>query len=384
MTKLRFVTGDQIFRRGDPAECAYIIEGGRVRIVLDGAGNTQQTLAVLGPGEFFGEMALIDFRPRSATAIAEGDVALKVVGRGQIMDRLQETDPVVVHMIRTMSKRLRIAYGERWAKESDDDSDLLADLSTELAIREALADDSFVPFLQPIVHLNDASLAGFEVLVRWQSADGTLVPPADFVPLSERTGIVKELDRLVAHKALSGLADVANRCGTFVSLNLSPRHFETDDVVSSLGDIIRETGFPPSHVKLEVTEGILMKDPSAAAHRLAGLRSHGMQISLDDFGTGYSSLAYLHQFDFDNFKIDRSFVSGPHQSEKADRIVDAMVAIARALDMEIVAEGIETAEQARRMRGKGISYGQGWHFGKPLPLEEAIRLVASGSERRAG
>ncbi len=250
------------------------------------------------------------------------------------------------------------------------------ELRLENDLRQALERREFVVHYQPKVNLESGEIDGLEALVRWQRPGCALVMPAEFIATAERTGLIVALGRQVLEQAC---ADTAALRRSFphltVSVNVSGRQFAEPDLVEQVAQCLSSTGLPPGALHLEVTETIIMQAPEKAAMVLGRLRDMGVELKLDDFGTGYSSLAYLHQFPFDTLKIDRSFVSRLTAGAQGVGIVRAIVDLARSLRMAVVAEGVETPEQAILLRELGCPYGQGYLFSRPVDLARLRELL---------
>lgn len=255
-----------------------------------------------------------------------------------------------------------------------------ARLAMESDLRSAISRREFELHYQPIVDLQTLAIAGFEALVRWRRADGTLVPPSEFIGLAEETGLIVLIGHWVMREAFSTLARwqkarVIEKPLT-MSVNVSPRQFHQIDFVEQVTEAIRDSGAPASSIRLEITEGVTIQDATQCAAILTSLRALGVGVSLDDFGTGYSSLSYLHKLPFDTLKIDRSFVTPLNrQSEDGSEIVHTILGLARSLRVAVVAEGIETADQADRLLEMGCDYGQGYLFARPLNEAAAATLL---------
>ena len=242
-------------------------------------------------------------------------------------------------------------------------------LRLETDLRRAVERSEFRVWYQPIVSLADHQLVGVEALVRWQHPDRGLVPPGEFLEVAEEVGLITQIDEWVLLEACRQACEWL-RTGVFtarstISVNLSAKAFAQETLVQNVLDILQATGYPASGLRLEITEGAAIKDAARARVVLAELRRLGVRISLDDFGTGYSSLSYLQSLPLDTLKIDRSFVSGIGTDEDKGEIVKLIVGLGRTLDLEIVAEGTETAAQVDYLRTLGCQFGQGYFFAKP-------------------
>ncbi|HYZ28961.1 MAG TPA: EAL domain-containing protein [Thermoleophilaceae bacterium] len=242
-------------------------------------------------------------------------------------------------------------------------------LELETALRRAIETDELRVLYQPQVRLADGATVACEALVRWQHPERGLIDPADFIPIAEESGLITQLGNWV----LRHVADDMARSGLSlpVSVNVSPRQLADHEFVGNVRTIVDESGIDPSDVCLEVTESALFADPDTALLRLAALRDIGVRLAIDDFGIGYSSLWHLRQVpEVDLLKIDRAFISEIGNNRKDSAIVGAVIVLAGSLGMDIVAEGIETAEQAEELRAMGADYGQGWYFGRPRELRD--------------
>ncbi|MGE4367253.1 putative bifunctional diguanylate cyclase/phosphodiesterase [Thermomonas sp.] len=241
-------------------------------------------------------------------------------------------------------------------------------LELELALRNALHAGEFVPYFQPIVRMDDRSTVGYEALIRWQHPVRGLLGPGEFLPVAEESGLIEAIDwHMYRLACTAGAPLVAN--GGFISVNISPRHFQYEDFDQRLLELLRETGFPPQRLQIEVTERTLLGDPDAAARILQRLRDAGIGAALDDFGTGYSSLSHAHRFPLKKIKIDRSFICDLDQgdAQRSIAIIRAVLSLAQALDLNVVAEGVETEAQRQALLEIGCQRAQGFLFGRPQP-----------------
>ncbi|MBK8302032.1 MAG: bifunctional diguanylate cyclase/phosphodiesterase [Pyrinomonadaceae bacterium] len=252
-------------------------------------------------------------------------------------------------------------------------------LQLETDLRFAIERNEFELYYQPIVGLENSSLVGFEALVRWNHPQRGLVPPNEFIPISESTGLIIPMTIQILHSACSQLVKWQERSGNAtplsVAVNLSGKHFGHPNLVEQINTIIAETGIAPASLKLELTEGAVMENAETAILMLRQIKETGVQISIDDFGTGYSSLSYLHRFPIDLLKVDRSFVSAMEENTENGEIVRTVIALAKALNLKVVAEGIESVHQFHQLRILGCEYGQGYLFSKPLPVADIERLL---------
>jgi diguanylate cyclase (GGDEF)-like protein/PAS domain S-box-containing protein len=255
----------------------------------------------------------------------------------------------------------------------------LTRLRIEAELRHAIERNEIVCYYQPILSLPGAAIAGFEALARWNSPSRGLVPPSEFIRLAEDAGLIIALDRFVLRKACTQLKRWRDRFPQLrplsMSVNLSGRQFVQRDLAEHVRDVIRESGLEPGCVSLEITESVLLDGATAVAEALQALHDAGAKISLDDFGTGYSSLSYLHRFPIDILKIDRSFVSSMRPNGEGEDIVRTILALAQGLDLQVVAEGVETADQAEALKRLRCDYAQGYLYSRPVTAENAETLL---------
>lgn len=247
-------------------------------------------------------------------------------------------------------------------------------------MRNGVGESQFIAFFQPIVWLNDERLAGFESLVRWQHPQEGLISPAEFIPLAEETGLIKEIGLSMLDQALSQLKLWRQRFPQAphltVAVNLSPVQLADKSHVEALLARIAATPLGGiDHLKLEITESVVLDQPERARETLERFRSLGVDLAIDDFGTGYSSFSHLHQLPFDTLKIDRAFVKPMADGPRHQRLVRAIIGLAQDLGLNVVAEGVETTGDAHLLREMGCEMAQGFHYAKPMPPEEASRFI---------
>ncbi|MDI4663668.1 EAL domain-containing protein [Xanthobacter autotrophicus] len=252
-------------------------------------------------------------------------------------------------------------------------------MEMEADLRRGLAREEFRLNFQPVVDLASGRIVGAEALVRWQSPAHGLVPPNRFIPLAEETGLIEPLGDWVLEEACQQMASwiAAGASLDFMAVNLSPRQFQRGSLCEHMEDVLRRTGLAPARLEVEITENVLFGAAAAAERKLHDMRDSGVRIALDDFGTGYSSLAYLKRFPISKLKIDRSFVHDLPRAADAE-IATAIISIARALGLDVVAEGIEAPEQCTFLKARGCGYGQGYLFGRAVTSERFLRLALQG------
>lgn len=239
-------------------------------------------------------------------------------------------------------------------------------------LRRALEQQELRVYYQPVHDLTGSRLVGLEALVRWQHPERGLVPPIEFIPIAERTGLIAEIDAWVMDQACrqmcQWLADGLRL--SFVAVNVSSRLFARRELYEQVAQVLHDTGLDPAFLELEVTESAVMDDPEAALEQLHRLRELGLRLAIDDFGTGYSSLLRLKRLPVQKLKIDQGFVAGLPWDEDDMAIVRVVIALAKSMGMQVQAEGIEQVEQARFLLEQGCDLGQGYWFGRPIPAHE--------------
>lgn len=260
----------------------------------------------------------------------------------------------------------------------------IEELRLDADLRRSLEERAFVLHYQPKVRLEDGSIRGFEALVRWRRSAAGLVQPEHFIPRAERTGLIVPIGKLVLERACRDTAELRRQFPQVtVSVNVSGRQFAEPQLLDHVSGALAACGLPPSGLRLEITETAVMKEPETALAMLERLHQMGVGLKLDDFGTGYSSLTYLHRFPIDTLKIDRSFVMGLPGAAESVAIVRAILTLARSLQINVVAEGVETRRQAEMLHSMGCEYAQGFWYSRPVDLATLRELLAGRSLPRS-
>ncbi|WP_052049745.1 EAL domain-containing protein [Leptolyngbya sp. KIOST-1] len=396
-----FNGGETIFTEGSAPDRAYIIESGYVEIFV-GAGADSLQLNVLGPGDIFGEMGIIDASPRSASAKAIGPCRCIVLSAALVAERIESSSPMVRLLI-AMSLHRNRAYNtylkslarpqlslpqpavtENTYAKNQQYQQILEDIKLESDLQNAVGNDELFLMYQPLLDLNTRSIIGFESLLRWQCPQRGLITPQHFIALAEETSLILPMgDWILEHScaSLRRFQDQLDRIGQsqtnfFVSVNISVRQFQQPDFFDRLMACSQRHGVSAHQIKLEVTERIFLDlDEIDAIDSIGKCRAAGFEVSLDDFGTGYSSLNYLERCEIDCLKIDRSFIHKLCTSDRARILVGSIIDIAHKLSLPTVAEGIETQAQMEALQAMGCAIGQGFLFSHPLRFNEALALV---------
>ena len=257
--------------------------------------------------------------------------------------------------------------------------EILDAINLEADLRAALDRGELLLHYQPIVDVQTGQIEGFEALVRWDHPDRGLVPPVQFIPLAEETGLIQPLGRFVIAEACQQLRkwqlELPEAEQLSVSVNVSCRQFVKEGLVDHVAGVLETTGLDPACLKLEITESVLMHDAQHTAGELSRLKALGVKIAIDDFGTGYSSLSYLRQLPIDHLKIDRSFISGDDVSGESQEIVKSIIALARSLGLTVIAEGVEHQDQLDKLRSADCDKAQGFMFSRPVDKDAALALL---------
>jgi EAL domain-containing protein (putative c-di-GMP-specific phosphodiesterase class I) len=388
--------GTLLFAEGESGDVAYLIRSGSVEIFVTRP-HGELTLATRGPGEILGEMAIIDAGPRAASARARTDCELTPVSRQQFTHRLSQIDPVMRMCLSVVIDRCRgtVAMLDRSGDEELLDKDALSwkndflrarsMLSLESELRLAARCNELELHFQPIVQFDKNRLAGFEVLMRWRHPECGFLPPSEFIPVAEASGLIVELtswcltevSRVAPTIVRAALANPNAMHPLLFSINVSGLDIVQNSFPEAIERALRMSGLGPRSMQLEITESVLMKEPARAAAALDACRHLGISIAVDDFGTGYSSLSHLSTLPITTLKIDRTFVRSMVTNPINRRIIKTILRLADELEISVVAEGVEDKDEARDLARMGCTFGQGYHFARPMPLEQAINLARS-------
>jgi diguanylate cyclase (GGDEF)-like protein/PAS domain S-box-containing protein len=363
-------TSDTVTRIEDPYTLARL-GGDEFTILLDQVkGSSDATLvaerimkAIAAPFNLDGKKLF--------TSVSIG-IALSNIGYDKPEDLLRDAD-TAMYRAKTLGK------GRYEVFDLDMRASVIARLQLETDLRIAMEREEFQNFYQPIVSLDTGRITGFEALLRWKHPSRGLLQPSDFIPVAEEIGMIREIGWWNLQKACRQIS-AWNACRNgdlplTMSVNISVKQFVQPNLAAEIGKLLRETGLPPDTLKLEITESTVMADPSAAVEMLLQIKSLGVQLSIDDFGTGYSSLSYLHRLPLDTLKIDRSFTRSIGLEGDSMEIVRTILPMANSLRLNVIAEGVETAEQLAILRKLRCEYAQGFYFSRPVTADEAGALL---------
>lgn len=276
-------------------------------------------------------------------------------------DLLRDADVAMYHA-KAQGRRRHALFDEELHAQA------MQALEMDSELRKALAAREFLPYYQPIIQLESRQVQGFEALMRWQHRSKGMLSPEHFLALAEETGTLEQMDWLIFESVCRDIPELIDG-EQYVSINVAPRHLRDEGFVAKLIGLIDRYRVRPQQVQIEITEGALLEQPDLVQHVLTQLRDCGVRTMLDDFGTGYSSLSYLHRFPLHGLKIDRSFVNSLRIGSEtgSSAIVQAIRLLANTLNIQVIAEGVETEEQRIQLRSLGIALGQGYLFAKPQP-----------------
>ncbi len=386
-----FCAGETIFREGEQGDCSYVIISGAVSVHKKRE-DKQIKLAELGANQMIGEMGLLSPGHRTATVTAITDCNLLLIEQSQFTRRRSELDPVMKMVFDVVLTRFRNTLHSMGNEDYDSSANTyltsemaraLSQLQLESEIRRGISVGEFELHYQPIVCLKTGKLSGAEGLMRWNHPSRGLVFPSEFIPTAETGNLIFDLTEIAIDQAcqelqelnIASLKNTDNNNPIFVTLNVSGRDLERDRFYDRVCKNLTDYGLQPGSLKLEVTETSLMNDVETCREKLGHLKERGVGIAIDDFGTGYSSMNYLAKLPLSTLKIDRSFIVEMSEDSQSRRIVKAILRLADELDLAVVAEGIESAEEASYLRDLNCTYGQGFLYSEAVPLDQFTKLI---------
>ena len=386
----RLKAGDCIFREGDKGDVAYIVDYGVVEIssIID---DQYTILNTLKTGEMFGELALVDGSPRSASAYAKTDVLLTVVTNEQVRSRIDDADPilklllmVVMKYFRSETDRVRTTLIDtnffsielRKQKYQTKIIQAIDLIRLESDLRNGFKEGELKTFFQPIVDLKTNLIVGFEILLRWFSGSRGFISPGVFIPLAESTSLIIPIGEWIFDEALKTIEKIKAEtgCDIFLSVNIAEKQIYDPNFLQIIKEKITHSSVKPGQIKLEILERSLLEGEIASA-LVESCRDFGLPLVIDDFGTGYANLAYLARFQFDTVKIDKCFIDSLERNSKDQIICRTLISLSQGLNMTTVAEGIENKQQLDILNDLGCDFGQGYFFSPPISYEDAIALI---------
>ena len=386
-----FTSGQQIFKLGDAGDCAYLIEEGVVEVLVIKQ-NKEQRIRLIGKGELFGEISLIDYQPRTATVRALERTVLVPIPRKLMEGLLEKSDPVLRHLLLVILDRFRnrndgsalsalssVISPEQSRRRNTLKGEATQKLSLAHGMKRALTHEEFQLYYQPICKLADGALAGFEALIRWHHPTDGQIQPNDFLWIAEQTGLIHEIGLWTLERACRDwkkLRELVDYEMPFISVNLSPAQLGNEMLVEEVKTIIANHKMNAKELKLELTETVMVDHPENAQRIMRRLIDLGCSLALDDYGAGHSGLRHLQRYPLDTLKIDGAFVEPMLASAQSLEIVRSSVALGHSLGMNVIAESVETDGVKKKLLEMQCEFGQGWYFGRPVELHEVLQRYA--------
>lgn len=383
---LHFKKDQCVFKVGEAAHCAYIIESGFIGLYAKNKQDEQ--IAKLGKGELLGEMGVIDETNRAVSAYAETDLELLVIDREQITKRLENSDPIIRGVMEVLLRRIRNMLhdnsfeGKLSYKANTIVTEGMHKIRFEKELFRAIENNEIINVYQPMVNLENGSIAGFEALSRWNHPEKGMVSPFEFVTLAEESDVIITMGLKIFNKACEKLAAFQKRRGEiksnlpplFMSINVSAAQLTSKDFLKEIKLITETHKIDPKNIKIEITESLVV-DYLQVQGWIDDCHALGFKLSLDDFGTGYSGFQHLLELDFHTIKIDQAFVMSMKTNRKSLLMLEIICDMAKRMNMSIVAEGIEDLESANSLSEMGVNYGQGYYFFKPMSPEKILQVL---------
>ncbi|MDQ3755470.1 MAG: EAL domain-containing protein [Acidobacteriota bacterium] len=355
-----------------PGDTVARLGGDEFTILLDGISGIADAIRVAERVQLELMMPFSLGGGRDVFTTASVGIASSTLGYERPEDILRDAD-AAMYRAKMLGKARHAIFDKSMHERA------LTALQLESDMRRAIEREEFRIEYQPIISLQTGQLSGFESLVRWQHPTRGLINPAEFIPVAEETGLIVPLGLWVLRAACEQMQSWQRRCALFQSLtlsvNLSGKQLAQPDLFEQMYQVLRDIEIAPDCLQLEITESVIMENAEEAIEMLTRLKELKLRLTIDDFGTGYSSLSYLHRFPVDMLKIDRSFVSRMIGSAENAEIVRTIITLANNLNMAVIAEGVETAEQLSRLRDLRCEYGQGYFFANPLDDAAAEALL---------
>ena len=389
-----FADGQNIFKFGEMGDCAYLIEEGAVEVLVVKQG-VEHRIRLIGKGELFGEVSLIDYQPRTATVRAIENTVLVPIPRKLMEGLLERSDPVLRHLLLVILERFRnrndesalsdtrtIIPTEQSRQRSIVKGEAMQILSLAHGMKRALAREEFQLYYQPICDLANGCVAGFEALIRWHHPSDGVIQPNDFLWIAEQTGLIHDIGLWSLERACRDWKTLKNFTDyemPFISVNLSAAQLSNEMLVEEVKSIIASQKMNAAELKLELTETVMVEQPGSALKIMDRLIELGCSLALDDYGAGHSGLRHLQRYPLKTLKIDGTFVEPILKSALSLEIVRSSVALAHSLGMSVVAESVETEGVRAKLMEMKCDFGQGWYFGRSATLQELALRYAKTS-----
>lgn len=387
--------------QGEMGTCAYFIQEGRVKIVVEKADGSFLDMGTRGPGSIIGEMAIVDNQPRSATIqsiencilleITKEDFARSVKGANPIVRLISQ---VILMRYRDILRRSQTLIEDDAECPSPEDSErayaeqtnVVESIKLANEFKVAIAGQQLILHYQPIYSISTRQVLGFEALMRWQHPKRGLVQPDEFIPMAEDSGLIIEASRWALGEVCEMLARLdalrPDLKGLYVSVNFSATDFEESNFIEAFSMILERNNTLAKRIHIEITERLLLKKPKNVKETLDNCRKLGMKVVIDDFGTGYSSLSYLHQYPIDSLKIDRSFVHNMRSDKAVLGLVKSILTLRENMNIDIVAEGVEELEEAQLLAQLNCDSAQGYYFSRPVSEAQLLALLEKSNPLR--
>lgn len=403
MTNLsvEYEAGKVIFSEGDIGSSAYIIQEGIV-VISSEIGGVHTKIATLSKGQFFGELALIDDKPRAGTARALTPVKLHAIHKDQIQSRISDQDPVSQWLLQNVLGYLRnridmdktqgsnTQEGQSQTTQSQlpppvqesnhtvsqDNEDVFSVMKLENELKQALHDGALHLEYQPIISFKDNQCIGFEALIRWYNREAGPISPAVFMPMVEPTQLSVTIGEWQIGEICRFLAEVKSTTGktVFTSLNITVKQIESGRLLSLMKEQTQKYNISPSQIKFEILERAMFLGEKVNEF-FEDCRIEGYSLVIDDFGTGYANFWYLNHYHFNTIKIDKLFIDNIVKEHRDKHICQSMIQLAQGLDITVTAEGIEHLEQVQLLKELNCDFGQGYLFSRPMKAQRAIAFL---------
>ena len=394
-----FAKGEVIFKQGSKGRCAYLIDHGRVEVLVKDSKGNNNRFGILGIGEIFGEMAVIDGSLRSATIVALDDCELIEISKTQLRERIEDSDDIVRYLIQMLLGRLKESLkvmDENAVLDDKTDSNLInlrdfkrnqqvvEKIKMERSLNQALFNDEFSMHYQPILDFKSGDVAGFEALMRWNSPERGMVRPDIFMGVAEETSLIIPIGQWIIQRVCYDFARLKRKmkqAGTydkklFIGINIAVKQFRDPKLFEVLNTAVKKYDLDPSEIKLEITERVLIAG-DFVFDWIKKARAMGYSVALDDFGTGYSSLSYLSNLEVNNLKIDKSFVEKVTTDKKTASIVKTIINLSHDLNLTVIAEGIQTKEEWNFLKKLNCNFMQGYLYSEPVKLSELVEMMTA-------